>query len=381
MVCGKIVNKKLMIIAGEVSGELHGASLLSELNKIDNSIDVCGIGGDKMKAEGMTLLYHIKDMAFLGLIEVIKHLPFIRKVKKDLLKKVEKENIKTVVLIDYPGFNLNIADKLKKMGVKIIYYISPQIWAWGAKRTVKIKRLVDKMIVVFPFEETLYKKAGVNVEFVGHPLIEKISSYNYMTKEEFFDKFALDKSKEILLLYPGSRKQEVTTIFPEMIEAAEQIASKFDLQPVVGCSSNFDESLFYSLTKKKNFIVIKDHSYDLLKHSYFGIIKSGTSTLEAGMFTLPMIIVYKTSSLTYHILKRLVKVSNIGLVNIVAGKTVVPELIQSDVNSEKIFNAVSSLLTGKESLSEMKNELETIKHKLGEPGASGKAAKIIYSYL
>ncbi len=370
-----------MIIAGEVSGEIHGASMLGELMKIDTSIQVCGIGGDNMKREGMNLIYHIKDMAFLGFFEVLKHLPFIRKVKRDLIERVKKEKIDTVVLIDYPGFNLNIAEKLKSMGVKIIYFISPQVWAWGAKRIKKIKRLVDKMIVVFPFEESMYKEAGIDAEFVGHPLVDKIDSYNYLTANDFFEKFGLDKSKEILLLYPGSRKQEVNSIFPDVIKAAEKIASVYNLQIVVGCSSNFDESLFYNLTGSKNFIVIKDHAYDLMKHAKFGIIKSGTSTLEAGIFTLPMVIVYKTSGITYHILKRLIKLNKIGLVNIVAGNDVVPELIQSDLNEENVFESVSAILNNVERYNKIKEELKKIKNKLGQPGASRKAANIIYSYM
>ena len=186
-----------MIIAGEVSGDLHGASLIVELKKLDRRLNIYGIGGDKMKAAGMNIVYHINKMAFLGFAEIIKHLPFIRKVQNDLIKVVKEKNIKNVVLIDYPGFNLSIAKKLKAFGVNIIYYISPQVWAWGAGRINKMKKLVDKMLVVFPFEEELYKKHGVDVEFVGHPLLERISEYNFLTREQLFEKFNLEKGKEI----------------------------------------------------------------------------------------------------------------------------------------------------------------------------------------
>ncbi len=168
------MNDKLMIIAGEVSGDLHGASLISELKKRNKNISVYGIGGDKMKDARMEIVYHINKMAFLGFVEVVKHIPFVKQVQKDLINIIKEKDIKDVVLIDYPGFNLNFAKKLKALNVKVIYYISPQIWAWGAGRIKKIKKLVDKMIVLFPFEEEMYKKENINVEFVGHPLLERI---------------------------------------------------------------------------------------------------------------------------------------------------------------------------------------------------------------
>src|SRR3990172_13431640 len=192
-------NKNLMIIAGEISGDLHGSNLVSELLKIDPALNIYGIGGDKMKAAGMQLTYHINKMAFLGFAEVVKHIPFIRRVQKELMNIIRNKKIDTVVLIDYPGFNLSIAKKIKKPGVKIIYYISPQIWAWGGSRINKIRSLVDKMLVVFPFEEKLYNDNGVNVEFVGHPLLERIQEYNFLSKEKLFEKYNLEKGKEILL--------------------------------------------------------------------------------------------------------------------------------------------------------------------------------------
>lgn len=371
----------IMIIAGEISGDLHGASLIAELKKIDGSINVYGIGGDKMIKEGMLPSYHIDKMAFLGFAEVVKHLPFIRQVKRDLIELAINKNIKTVVLIDYPGFNLSIARELKKLGIKIIYYISPQVWAWGAGRIEKIKNLVNKILVILPFEEEIYHKAGVPVEFTGHPLLERINEYNYLTREELNTKFGLDPSKEILLLLAGSRKHEVEKIFPDVIKAAGMLAKDFNLLPVVACSSNIDEDFFHELTGIKGLTVIKGHTYDFMKHALLGIIKSGTSTLEAGLFALPMVIVYKTSQLTYLIGKNLVKLKNIGLVNIVAGETVVPELIQKDASSEKIFKECSRMLTDKHYYNGIKQKLEKIKHKLGSTGASERAAKSVYALM
>ncbi len=219
-------NHKLMIITGEVSGDLIGASLIKELKKLDAGLTFFGIGGEKMCEQGMNILYHINKMAFLGFTEVVKHLPFIKKVQADLLAVAKKEEIKNVVLIDYPGFNLNIAKKLKKNGMKIIYYISPQLWAWGSGRMKKIKRLVNKMLVVFPFEEKLYKSNNIDVEFVGHPLVDRINEYQFLSKEELFSKFDLDRSKELLLLMPGSRKHEVEKLFPQIIKAARKLVDE-----------------------------------------------------------------------------------------------------------------------------------------------------------
>jgi lipid-A-disaccharide synthase len=371
----------IMIIAGEISGDLHGASLITELKKTDTSINIYGIGGDKMIKAGMEPAYHIDKMAFLGFAEVIKHIPFIKKVKKDLLDIVVKKKINTVVLIDYPGFNLSIARELKKLGVKIIYYISPQVWAWGAGRIKKIKHLVHKMLVILPFEEKIYLEAGVPVEFAGHPLLERIKEYSFLSREELNTKFSLDPSKNILLLLAGSRKHEVEKIFPEVIKAAGKLAQDFNLQTVVACSPNIDEAFFHELTGVQGLTVIKGHTYDFMKHAYLGIIKSGTSTLEAGLFSLPMVIVYRTTLLTYLIGKNLVKLKNIGLVNIVAGETVVPELIQQDASSGNIYHECSKLIMDKDYYNSIKMKLESIKNKLGSVGASERAAKTVYAIM
>ncbi|MDR3626788.1 MAG: lipid-A-disaccharide synthase [Ignavibacteriaceae bacterium] len=375
------MNKRLMIIAGEVSGDLHGASLITELKKLDDAIEIYGIGGDKMKAAGMNIVHHINQMAFLGFAEIIKHLPFIKKVQKDLIELVKTKEIKTVVLIDYPGFNLSVAKKFKSMGIKIIYYISPQIWAWGAGRMKKIKKLVNKMLVVFPFEEELYKKAGVNVEFVGHPLLDRIKDYQFLSKGELYKKFALDESKEILLILPGSRLHEVEKIFPECITAAEKIANEFNLQIVAACSPNIEEKFLQKISGSCNYKIIKGYTYDLMKYAKLGIVKSGTSTMEAGLFGLPMVIVYKTSYLTYLIGKNLIKLNNIGMVNIIAGENIAVELIQGMANSKSIYDECKKILSDSRLLNSIKLKLDGLKKKLGTEGASQRAAKYIYSVL
>jgi len=374
-------SKKLMIITGEVSGDLIGAALVKELKSLKPHLNIIGIGGDKMREEGMELIYHSDQMAFLGFIEVVKHLPFIRKVQKKLIDVIKDEEIKHVVLIDYPGFNLSIAKKLKPLGVKVIYYVSPQIWAWAKGRIKKVKKYVDKMLLVFPFEAEFYGKENIDVEFVGHPLVERVSRYKFINKNEFYSKFKLELDKEILLVMPGSRKQEVKEIFPEAIKAAGKLANKFNLQVVVARSKNIDEKYLRQLSGNEKFVSVEDHNYELMKYSRFGIIKSGTSTLEAGYFSLPMVIIYKTSPLTYLIGKQLVKLDRIGMVNILLNEMVVPELIQNKASAVNIFNEASNILSDNQIYEDMKLRLGEVKNKLGGEGASEKAARSILGIL
>lgn len=377
----KLINKNILIIAGEASGDLHGSALICELKNIDSSLNFFGIGGEKMKNSGMTILYSIDKLAFLGFTEVVKHIPFIKKVQRDVIRLVKEKEIKNAVLIDYPGFNLSLAKKLKKSGIYIFYYISPQIWAWGAGRINKIRLLINKMIVVFPFEETLYRKNKVDAEFVGHPLLERINEYVLYSKEEFYKKFDLDLNKEILLILPGSRSNEITNIFPMVIKAAEKLSSEFNLQTIVACADNIDISIFKKFDNNRNYKIIKGFNYDLMNLAKIGIIKSGTSTLEAGLFSLPMVIVYRTGLLTYLIGKKLIKLDSIGMANIITGEKIVPELIQSDVNDKNIYLECKKILSNSILYDSIKRKLTFIKDKLGQPGASRNAAQLIYRIL
>ena len=237
------------------------------------------------------------------------------------------------------------------------------------------------MIVVFPFEEKFYKDSGVNVEFVGHPLLERINEHKFLTKDELFEKFNLDKSKEILLILPGSRLHEVEKILPGSIKAAEKIAGEFNLQVVIAGSPNISEEVYNKLSSKKENKIITGYTYELMKYSKIGIIKSGTSTLESALFTLPMIIVYKTGFITYSIGKNLVKVKNIGMANIIAGEKVVPELIQNNANAESIYLECKRILSDERLYNSIKQKLSKVKDKLGSEGASRKAAGLIYSMM
>ncbi len=370
-----------MIVAGELSGDIHGASLIKELKKLNTGVSVCGIGGDNMVAAGMKANYHINKMAFLGFIEIIKHIPFIKKVQKDLVEVVNKNKIKTIVLIDYPGFNLSLAKKLKKLNTKIIYYIAPQIWAWGKGRINKIKKLIDEVLVVLPFEEKFFKEENINAAYVGHPLIEQIENYNFLSKEELFSKYNLDLTKEILLVLPGSRKHEVETIFPPVIAAAKMIAKKHNLQIIVPSATTIDKEVFESHNIKNVFKIVDENVYDFLRYSKFGIIKSGTSTLEAALMGLPMIVVYKANYITYLIGKNLVRLDKIGLVNIIGDEFIVPELIQNNMTTEKIILETEKILNNKNLYDSIKNKLSFIKEKLGTKSASKNAARIICSVM
>lgn len=371
----------LMIIAGEISGDLIGASLIKELKKLDPKIATYGIGGNNMQIEGMNILYHINQMAFLGFSEIVRHLPFIKKVQSELLTTVKKKKINSVVLIDYPGFNLSIAKKIKKSGIKIIYYVSPQLWAWGSGRIKKIKNRIDKMLVVFPFEQKFYIKNNIDVELVGHPLVERINNYKFLSRKELSQKFQLDESKDILLLMPGSRRQEVEKIYPQIVNAAKNLGEEFNLQIVTAGSVNIDIELFNQLSGTSDIKVVKGYTYDLIKHAKIGIIKSGTSTLEAAYFSLPMIIVYKTSGLTYLIGKQLIKINKIGMPNILLDDDVVPELIQSDVSEDKLYKAGRQILSDQNRYSSIKVKLCEVKNKLGNANASARAAKHIYELM
>lgn len=373
--------KNILIVTGESSGDIHAAAMVKELTSLDSEIQLFGIGGDRMSEAGVELMYHINKMAFMGFAEVIKHLPFIRKVKSDILREVEKRKVRYAVLIDYPGFNLNLARKLHEIGVEIIYYISPQIWAWGGGRIKKIRKLVKKMLVVFPFEEKLYKESNVDVEFVGHPLIQKMNEYHFLQKDDLIKKFNLDPLKEILLILPGSRRQEIKDIFPEAIKAASMLSDEFNMQIIVACSSTIDENVFNSFKDNNQFKVITNHTYDLLKYAKFGIIKSGTSTLEAGLLQLPMVIVYKTSGITYRIGKSLIKLKNIGMANIILNEQVIPELVQDDVNAKKILETCKSILSEDSVYKNIKTKLGEIKSILGNKNASANAAQSIYKLI
>lgn len=367
---------RILVVAGEASGDLHGAGVIRELKESDPGCMIYGIGGDKMQNAGMELVYHIRELSFMGFWEVLQHLPLIRSVEKTLevLLKVRKPDV--VLLIDYPGFNLRFARLVKQTGIPVAYYISPQVWAWHRSRVRKMKGLIDKMFVVFPFEVPIYQKEQINVEFVGHPILEVMN--HVQDRPEFLKRYSLDQARPILGLFPGSRRQEIERIFPVMLGAARLLHSEFGVQTIVGAASALEFEFIKSFIRGDFPVQVIQHAtYDVMKNSTVALVTSGTATLETGYLQTPMIVVYKTSALTYLLGRLLVRIKNIGLVNIVAGRRVVPELLQWHATPQNLAARAADLLGDERMRQKISDDLGIVREKLGSPGASTRVAHAV----
>jgi lipid-A-disaccharide synthase len=372
--------KRILIIAGEASGDVHGAGVVRELKKALPDCMIYGIGGDRMRAEGMELIYHVREVAVMGFWEVLQNLHIIKSIERTLLVLLKIRRPDAILLIDYPGFNLRFAAQAKRDGFKVFYYISPQVWAWNPGRVKEIKKNVDAMLVVFPFEVDFYEKEGFKAEFVGHPLLEAFTEP--LDRKQFCTRFNLDAGKTILGLFPGSRRQELEKIFPSMLGAARILHSAYGMQTVVGVSSALEVDYVKSFLRNDFPVAIVQHAtYDLAKNSDCAIVTSGTVTLEIGYYQTPMVIVYRTSWITYLIGRLLVKIKNIGLVNIVAGRTIVPELIQTQVRPDRIAREIKSLMDDAARRSEISSRLGVIRERLGTKGASRRVAEKILNSM
>ncbi len=379
---GVTSGKKILMIAGEASGDLHGSHLVKELLSLDPRLQFYGVGGEKMKNEGVELIAESKEMAVVGITEVLLKLKSIFRIYRKLKNSLAAHSPSLVILIDYPDFNLHFAREAKKKNIPIVYYISPQVWAWRKGRIKKIGRLIKKMIVIFPFEKKIYEEAKIDVDFVGHPLLDSIRPR--FSREEAFQKFSLTSGIVTIGLLPGSRMNEVRRLLPPMIEAIPLISKQINqVQFIIPVAPGLDLGEVKNLVggKRENIRVVENNIYDVMRISDVVIVASGTATIEAAIMGAPMIVVYRVSPLTYLLGKMLIKVKNIGMVNIIAGKTVVPELIQKDVTPEKITSAVLRILENPSKQEEIKKELSSLKEKIGKPGASFRAAQIIVSFL
>jgi len=365
---------KLVIIAGEVSGDTHGARLLEALRLIDPNLEFEGIGGDQMVGKGLKISYHIKQMAFMGLWEVLKHLPFIRKVFYEMLQLVRDKQPSAVVLIDYPGFNLRFAAKVKKLDIPVIYYISPQLWAWGKKRVYKIKKYVDKMLVLFPFERDFYKGYGIDSVYVGHPLSDS-------HWQDVIPKTTTNRDK-VLGLLPGSRHQELEKLLPDMILTADSMIKAGEIDRAIILKVNtisIDHYQLY-LNDQPSITIEQISQADFYNQLDVALVSSGTATLETAYFQVPMVIVYRVNPLTWILGNMVVKLKNIGLVNIVAGEQIAEELLQQQFTPEKARTALKYLLDPQIN-AEIRSKMLIIREKLGEPGASDRAARVIYNLI
>jgi len=377
---GTAVRPKILMIAGEASGDSRGAELIRAIRKKVPESVFFGIGGDRMAGAGMEIRRHVRETAFLGFLEVIRHLPFIRRVFREMTRFLDERNPDLVILVDYPGFNLRFAGIAKKRGFRVVYYISPQIWAWGGGRIRKIRKTVDHMIVVFPFEESFYGRAGVPVTFVGHPLTDTFHVEE--TRESFFASLDLDAGGKTLGLLPGSRKQEVRRLLPEMVGAARILKTRIPgLQCVVGQSPTLSDEDYAPFLSGTDIRGVRGRTHALMRHCDALAVASGTATLEAAVAGTPMVVVYKMAPLSYRIGKRLVRVEHIGLVNIVAGRRLVPELIQSGARSERIAGTLWPLLVEEDPIRFMREGLRETVSRLGEPGAADRAADVVVRFL
>src|SRR5271170_7887383 len=335
-------SKLIMIVAGEASGDMRAAGLARALKELAPSLRLSGIGGEYMRQAGVECFTDITELAVIGIAEVVKNLGRIKKVFDQTLKQIDTTHPDVVVLVDYPGFNLRLAQEIKKRGIKIIYYISPQVWAWREKRVLKIKELVDRMIVLFPFEQEIYSKYGMKVDYVGHPLVDEIIVERDQT--EILKSIGLSASKTTIGLMPGSRLKEVERHLPCMLEAAQILFKQnherqFILLKASSIPLELIEDQLFSY-KHLSLKIYDGPTYDGINAMDAAMVASGTATLECALLQKPMVIIYKTSWLTYAIAKAVIKIPYIGLVNIVAGKKIAEELIQNDATADNIANAM-----------------------------------------
>ncbi|HEX9973990.1 MAG TPA: lipid-A-disaccharide synthase [bacterium] len=375
------MNNKVMIIAGEASGDLHGSGLVRELLKLQPDLELFGVGGDKMQQHGVSLRYHINEMSVLGFVDVLKRFRFFKRVYHDLVALMKEKQPRLLILIDYPGLNLKLARAAKRQGIQVLYYIAPQVWAWGSNRIPKMVRLVDKMAVIIPFEAKLFRNAGIDAKFVGHPLLEGVASRH--SKDEFIRLNNLALDKKIIGLLPGSRVQEIKRLLPEMIVTAKRFRKKHpEFQVVIGRASSVPDELYRDLIGKNNNILLLENStYEVMQHSDLLIVASGTATLESALFETPLMIVYKVDPISYFIGKQLIRIESIGLVNVIAERKIVPEFIQDKFRWNYLLPEMEELLFNDEKRNRVIHDLKQIKQKLGEPGASQRAAEIAMSMI
>lgn len=369
--------RRIMIVAGEASGDIYGADLVKEALKLSSDLHFFGIGGARMREAGVDTLVDSSEMAVVGLVEVIKHFDVISSAFVKLKQILLNEPPDLLILIDYPGFNLRLAKVAKKAGIKVLYYISPQIWAWRQGRVRKIARLVDHMAVILPFEAPFYQQAGVPVTFVGHPMLDLVTVT--FDRSAAATSFKLDPSRKIIGLFPGSRHNEIERLLPVILAAAVKLKKQFPgIQFILPLASTLrrDDIVPLLTAAGLDVTITRDRIHDMIRTCDAVISVSGTVTLEIALVGTPMVIIYKLSPLTYQLAKRLVKVPNIGLCNIVAGETVVRELIQARANPDEIAAEIGNLLSDNAYHSTIVAKLGEVRSKLGQGGASVNVAHL-----
>lgn len=362
---------KYYIISGEASGDLHGSNLVKSIRALDPTAEFRGFGGDRMQQEGVRLDKHISELSFMGFLEVILNLRTIIKnirVCKDAINSFKPD---MVILIDYPGFNLRIAPYAKSLGIRVVYYISPQLWAWKEGRVEKIKRFVDQMLVILPFEKDFYTRHDYQVDYVGHPLLDEVVE---MAKDSDFLKKNKLPSDKIIGLLAGSRKQEIKNSLPIMLEVAKGFPNYIF---VVAGAPSIDTGFYLSFDLPKNVFIVHGQTYQVLKHAKAALVTSGTATLETALFGVPQVVCYKGNRISYLIARQLIKVKYISLVNLVMDQPMVPERIQSQFNVKQVSADLDKALNDNHYRDSLISGYHTLRTKLGGPGASERAASLI----
>jgi lipid-A-disaccharide synthase len=372
---------KIMMSCGEPSGDLYAGALAVEIRRREPAATIFGLGGQRLMAGGGELLADYRGISVTGLVEALRVVPRSFAVMNRLIDAARSEKPQALVVIDFPDFNFRLAAAVKKLGIPVIYYISPQLWAWRRNRMRTMKRIADRVLVIFPFEEALYRDAGVPVEFVGHPLVDLARAQE--PKESFLREIGLDGSRPIVALLPGSRPNEVHRLLPVMRDAAAQISRQLrEAQFVVARAPSLDDRLFSSVrwtgTKPIEVLARTD---DVLAVADVAVTASGTATVQAALHGRPMVVVYRLSPLTYRLGRRFVHVDTFAMVNLIAGRRIVPELIQDDCTPENVSREVLSLLTDAARFEATRAALKDVRQKLGAPGASGRAAEAVLAMI
>ena len=370
---------RLLISCGEPSGEFYAAELIRELRREHEDLEVMGLGGDRLQSENVRLLAHLRDLAVVGLFEVLSHLRRIKRLFDSVVEEAARVRPDVAVLIDYPDFNLRLAQKLRKLGIPVVYYVSPQLWAWRRGRIKDVKRDVAKMLVIFPFEEAIYREASVPVAFVGHPLVDHVKPPE--DRSAFVRKLGLDPARPVVALLPGSRNKEVGFNLPPMVGAVRLLRERRpELQFVLAAAPHLRASALQEATDA-GIAIQEGVTRDILAAARVGIVASGTATVETALTLTPMVVVYRLSALTYTLGKPLVSVSNYAMVNLIAGRMVVPELIQGDFTPMRVCEETLRILDDGAPRAGMLDALREVRTKLGSGGATRKAAAEVGAFL
>jgi len=365
----------ILITACESSAENYGAGLVSEFKKLHPKPHFFGIGGKQMQKEGVEILFPVQKLSLIGIFEIIFYIPRILMILKRIRKEAKKRNILGAVLIDSPDFNLRIAQRLKKLSIPILYYISPTVWAWRKNRIKTVRKLVNKMLLIFPFEEKIYKKERIPAVFIGHPLVKRI--HVSLTKQDFFDKYGMNHSARLITILPGSRQSEIKRHLPILIEATEKIRKKYNCQFILKLSENIEKKSVLKYFSSLDFPIkiLNQDGYESIAFSDLILSACGTANMESALLGTPLVSFYRVSPLSYFIGKKLIKIKHFSIVNIMAGKKVIPELIQKNFNPKSIFDHVSEIFDSAEARNKMILEFKKIKKELSNKDASANAAK------